>query len=61
MHPLCYAALLLQLCGQVAGLEAELSRLKESNNHGIPPVSVLLEYLRQATLASCWMHWTKAP
>ncbi|KAK5563056.1 hypothetical protein LTR43_011324, partial [Exophiala xenobiotica] len=43
-------ALLLQLCGQVAGLEAELSRLKESNNHGIPPVSVLLEYLRQAVV-----------
>jgi hypothetical protein len=43
-------ALLLQLCGQVPGLEAELSRLKDSYNHGIPPTSVLLEYLRQAVV-----------
>lgn len=41
-------ALLLQLCGQVPGVEADLTRLKESYNHGTPPVVVLLEYLRQA-------------
>ncbi|KAK5045846.1 hypothetical protein LTR84_008939 [Exophiala bonariae] len=41
-------ALLLQLCGQVPRLEAEMTRLKDSNNHGTPPVHVLLEYLRQA-------------
>lgn len=41
-------ALLLQLAGQVPGLEAELSRLQESYKHGTPPVSVLIEYLRQA-------------
>jgi len=40
--------LLLQLCGQVSGLEADLTRLKASYNHGIPPVPVLLEYLCQA-------------
>jgi hypothetical protein len=41
-------ALLLQLCGQVSGLEAELIRLKDSYDHGTPPVLVLLEYLRSA-------------
>lgn len=41
-------ALLLQLCGQVPGVQADLTRLKESYNHGTPPVVVLLEYLRQA-------------
>ncbi|KAI9873943.1 MAG: hypothetical protein M1823_007799, partial [Watsoniomyces obsoletus] len=41
-------ALLLQLCGQVSGLEVDLTRLKESYKHGTPPVPVLLEYLRQA-------------
>ncbi|RMZ88772.1 hypothetical protein DV736_g3997, partial [Chaetothyriales sp. CBS 134916] len=41
-------ALLLQLCGQISGLESDLTRLKESYNHGTPPVKVLLEHLRQA-------------
>ena len=45
-------ALLLQLCGQVPGLEADLTRLKDSYNHGTPPVLVLLEYLRRA-VARC--------
>ncbi|EXJ88027.1 hypothetical protein A1O1_04954 [Capronia coronata CBS 617.96] len=45
-------ALLLQLCGQVPGLETDLNRLKDSHNHGTPPVHVLLEYLRQA-VARC--------
>jgi len=41
-------ALLLQLCGQVPDLETDLTRLKESYNHGTPPVPILLEHLRQA-------------
>ncbi|OAP62723.1 hypothetical protein AYL99_01950 [Fonsecaea erecta] len=45
-------ALLLQLCGQVPGLESELTRLKDFYNHGTPPVHVLLEYLQQA-VARC--------
>jgi hypothetical protein len=45
-------ALLFQLCGQVLGLEADLTRLKKSYNHGTPSVLVLLEYLRQA-VARC--------
>ncbi|RMZ86570.1 hypothetical protein DV736_g6204, partial [Chaetothyriales sp. CBS 134916] len=45
-------ALLLQLCGQVPGLELDMTRLKDSYNHGPPPVQVLLEYLRQA-VARC--------
>jgi hypothetical protein len=45
-------ALLLQLCGQVPGLAADLTRLKDSYNHGTPPVPVLLEYLRQAVARS---------
>lgn len=39
---------LLQLFGQVSGLEADLTCLKESYNHGTPPVPGLLDYLRQA-------------
>lgn len=45
-------ALLLQLCGQVPGLEADLTRLKDSYHYGTPPVQVFLEYLRQA-VARC--------
>ncbi|RMZ81060.1 hypothetical protein DV738_g2376, partial [Chaetothyriales sp. CBS 135597] len=41
-------ALLLQLCGQVPDLEADLDRLRRSYNQGTPPVPVLLEHLRQA-------------
>lgn len=41
-------ALLLQLCGQVAGFEAELIRLQSTSNYGTPPLPTLLEYLRQA-------------
>jgi hypothetical protein len=40
-------ALPLQLCGQVPGLEADLTPLKVSSNYGTAPVPVLLEYLRQ--------------
>ena len=39
-------ALLLQLYGQVSGLEAELSRLKELYHHDILLVLVSLKYLR---------------
>ncbi|OQV11276.1 NACHT domain-containing protein, partial [Cladophialophora immunda] len=45
-------ALLLQLCGQVPGLESDMTQLKASYNYGTPPVHVLLEYLRQA-VARC--------
>ncbi|OAG39695.1 hypothetical protein AYO21_06163 [Fonsecaea monophora] len=45
-------ALLLQLCGQIPGLEADLTRLKDSSNHSTPPVQVFLEYLRQG-VARC--------
>ena len=41
-------ALLSQLSGQIVGLDADLTRLKESYNHSTPPVPVLIEYLRQA-------------
>ncbi|KAK5304383.1 hypothetical protein LTR99_004839 [Exophiala xenobiotica] len=43
-------ALLLQLCTQIPGLQADLARLRDSYNHGTPPVPVLLEYLRQAVV-----------
>ncbi|KAK5213959.1 hypothetical protein LTR41_000151 [Exophiala xenobiotica] len=45
-------ALLLQLCTQIPGLQADLARLRDSYNHGTPPVLVLLEYLRHA-VARC--------
>ena len=45
-------ALLLQLCGQIAGMDTDLARLKDSYNHGTPPVSTLMEYLRQAATRS---------
>ena len=41
-------ALLLQLSGQITGLDADLKRLEETYNHGTPPVPILTEYLRQA-------------
>ncbi|KIW97054.1 uncharacterized protein Z519_02446 [Cladophialophora bantiana CBS 173.52] len=41
-------ALLLQLCGQVPGLELSMTRLKDLYNHGTPPVNVLLKYLQEA-------------
>ncbi|KAK5314358.1 hypothetical protein LTR93_010373 [Exophiala xenobiotica] len=41
-------ALLMQLFPQIPGLQADLSRLRDSYNDGTPPVPVLLEYLRQA-------------
>lgn len=47
-------ALLLQLCGQVLGMESELTRLKDSYNHGTPPVTTFMEYLRQAV--TCRRH-----
>lgn len=40
-------AFLLQLSGQVPGLEEELTHLKGSYNQGTPPVPTLLESLRQ--------------
>lgn len=40
-------ALLLQLCGQISGLEAELLHSKSCSD-GTPTVPVLLEYLRHA-------------
>jgi hypothetical protein len=45
-------ALLMQLCTQIPGLQADLTRLRDSYNHGTPPVLVLLEYLRRA-VARC--------
>jgi uncharacterized protein YbgA (DUF1722 family) len=42
----------MQLCTQISGLQADLTRLRDSYNHGTPPVLVLLEYLRHA-LARC--------
>ena len=45
-------ALLLQLSGQVAGMDADLTRLKDSYNYGTPPVTTLMEYLRQAVTRS---------
>lgn len=45
-------ALLLQLSGQVLGLDADLARLEETYNHSTPPVPVLTEFLRQA-VSSC--------
>lgn len=41
-------ALLLQLCGQVHGLETDIASLKDSYNYGTPPVPTLLEHLRSA-------------
>ena len=41
-------ALLLQLSGQVVGMDADLKRLKDSYSHGTPPVPILMEYLRSA-------------
>jgi ankyrin repeat domain-containing protein 50 len=41
-------ALLLQLPGQITGLDAELARLKETYHYCTPPVPILSEYLRQA-------------
>lgn len=41
-------ASLLQLSGQIPGLEADLTRLKESYSHGTPPMPILMEYLRQS-------------
>lgn len=43
-------ALLLQLSSQVPGLEADLSRLKETSSHGSPSLSALLDYLRSAVI-----------
>lgn len=40
--------LLFQLSGQVTGLNADLTRLKEMYNHSTPPIPILTEYLRQA-------------
>ena len=45
-------ALLLQLSGQVAGVDAELTRLKDSYNNGTPPITTLMENLRQAVTRS---------
>jgi ankyrin repeat domain-containing protein 50 len=41
-------AILQQLSGQVKGLDTQLTRLKESTNHGTPPDSTLVEYLKHA-------------
>ncbi|KAF7512590.1 hypothetical protein GJ744_000851 [Endocarpon pusillum] len=41
-------ALLLQLSGQITGLDTELTRLKETYYDSNPPVPILREYLRQA-------------
>lgn len=43
-------ALLLQLCGQIKGLEADLLQLKNSYDGGTPPVNVLEEHLKRAIL-----------
>lgn len=45
-------ALLLQLCGQIVGCEADLDRLKDMSNQGLPPVKVLVQHLRQ-TITRC--------
>ncbi|KAK5102777.1 hypothetical protein LTS08_003577 [Lithohypha guttulata] len=45
-------ALLLQLSGQIAGVEADLAKLQDSINHGTPAVPVLMEHLRQAVTRS---------
>ena len=44
--------LLLQLSGQVAGMETDLKRLKDSYSNGTPPVPILMEYLRSAMTRS---------
>lgn len=41
-------ALLLQLAGQVADMDVDLTRLRNWSNQGIPPATALLEHLRQA-------------
>lgn len=41
----------------VSGLEKDLIRLKQSHNHGTPPMPTLLEYLRH--LVTRWHHATK--
>lgn len=41
-------ALLLQLSGQISGVDEDLARLKETYNCGIPPVQTLMAYLRGA-------------
>lgn len=41
-------ALLLQLFGQIPGLEANLSHLKSRSNHAAPSASVLMQYLQRA-------------
>lgn len=41
-------ALLLQLSGQIAGLDTDLYQLNKLYNDGMPPVPVLLEYLQNA-------------
>lgn len=45
-------ATLLQLCHQVAGVEKELTHLRESNPNGYPPDAILIEYVRQAITMS---------
>lgn len=41
-------ALLLQLSEQIAGVHTDLNILKDTYQHGTPPVPILAEYLRQA-------------
>lgn len=45
-------SILLQLCGQVSGLESDLDRLKTSSNSATPSLTVLLEHVRQ-TVTRC--------
>ena len=49
-------SLLLQLSGQVIGLDVDLTRLKETYNHSTPPVPILTEYLRQAVNRCCHLY-----
>jgi len=49
-------ALLLQLSGQVDGLEADLIELKEAYKDSYPPVPILTEYLRQAVSRCCHVY-----
>lgn len=49
-------ALLLQLSGQIPGVDEDLARLKEICNHGTAPVQTLTAYLREAISRSSQVY-----